>query len=170
MSVSRNDNSTTDDQDLDWQAFRYISGEMSADEVAAFEQLLGVDQAAREAVARSVVLLGQMSTVAVPGSIVETVRQNRRPAAFAAIVTVAALIVVCLSFATFNRQSTDEPGRTLIALWTEPRDPNLLNDEPDSDSEDELAAMDGDDADGLAVPGWMLAALESSSDDASEED
>ena len=170
MSIS-NVNSTVpspDDQDLDWQAFRYISGEMSADELAAFERLLGVDQSAREAVARSVELLGQMSTV--PGSTVETVRPNRHPKIFAAVMTVAALIVVCLSFATFREAPTDEPGRTLIALWSEPRDPDLLNDEPDDESDDELAAVDGADADGLTVPGWLVAALESSSDDTSEEE
>ena len=41
---------------LDWQAFLYVAGEMSADEAATFEALLAVDQTTREAVARSIEL------------------------------------------------------------------------------------------------------------------
>src|SRR5579862_7937213 len=37
----------------EWQAFRYVLGEMSADEAQAYEQLLDVDQDARELVARA---------------------------------------------------------------------------------------------------------------------
>lgn len=40
--------------DLDWLAFRYLAGEMAADETARFEEWLAADQAPREAVARAV--------------------------------------------------------------------------------------------------------------------
>lgn len=40
--------------DLDWTAFCYVAGELSADEAARFEDRLAGDQAAREAVARAV--------------------------------------------------------------------------------------------------------------------
>lgn len=174
MSNSHDDNSTVpspDHQDIDWQAFRYISGEMAEHDANTFEQLLSVDQAAREAVARSVELLGRMSSVSLPGPTVnvQSARPSRHPKVFAAAVAVAALVVVCLSFFGFH-QSTNEPGRTLIALWTEPRDPNLLNDDPDGEPEDDFVAMTGEEADELAIPGWLLAALEPSSDDTAEDD
>lgn len=42
--------------DLDWSAFCYLSGEMVAEDSAAFEELLASDQPAREALARAVEL------------------------------------------------------------------------------------------------------------------
>ncbi len=42
--------------DLDWLAFRYLSGEMTAEEHAAFEENLAESQPAREAVAAAVLL------------------------------------------------------------------------------------------------------------------
>ena len=42
--------------DLDWLAFRYVSGEMAAEEHAAFEENLAESQPAREAVAAAVLL------------------------------------------------------------------------------------------------------------------
>lgn len=43
-------------QDSDWQAFLYVSGEMTAAQSEAFEARLSLDQSAREAVARAVAL------------------------------------------------------------------------------------------------------------------
>lgn len=40
--------------ELDWLAFRYVAGEMTADEAGDFELRLADDQAAREAVSRAV--------------------------------------------------------------------------------------------------------------------
>lgn len=42
------------EHELDWQAFRYISGEMTPDEAAAFEDRLSEDQPARDAVCAAV--------------------------------------------------------------------------------------------------------------------
>jgi hypothetical protein len=42
--------------ELDWQAFRYVAGELDAAELATFEQLLAEDQSARDAVLRAVEL------------------------------------------------------------------------------------------------------------------
>lgn len=44
------------ESDREWLAFRYIAGELSGDETAAFEAELESSQAAREAVARAVEL------------------------------------------------------------------------------------------------------------------
>jgi hypothetical protein len=45
-----------DGSDLDWLAFRYVAGEMTADELTAFEENLAESQPAREAVAAAVLL------------------------------------------------------------------------------------------------------------------
>lgn len=50
--------------DLDWLAFRYVAGEMSADEAAAFEMKLADDQDAREAVSRAVELTERLAQAA----------------------------------------------------------------------------------------------------------
>jgi hypothetical protein len=49
--------------DLDWQAFRYISAEMPPDEVAQFEEQLSTDQRSRESVARAVELAEALAVV-----------------------------------------------------------------------------------------------------------
>jgi len=46
---------------LDWLAFRYIAGEMTVAESTVFEERLGSDQAAREAVAAAVELVGALA-------------------------------------------------------------------------------------------------------------
>lgn len=48
--------------ELSWTAFRYVSGEMSVAEAETFEQRLAGDQAAREAVARSVQITQAVTT------------------------------------------------------------------------------------------------------------
>ncbi len=47
---------TNDRLELDWLAFQYIAGELTAEETVGFEDRLAVDQEAREAVARAVEL------------------------------------------------------------------------------------------------------------------
>ncbi len=60
------DNST---DDCDWLAFRYVAGEMPADEAEQFEDRLAHDQAAREAVAASVRLVGLVAAAGhMPGA------------------------------------------------------------------------------------------------------
>src|ERR1700685_1826130 len=52
------DNRNPDEtSDREWRAFRYVSGEMAADEIDDFERLLADDQSARELVAHSTQLL-----------------------------------------------------------------------------------------------------------------
>jgi hypothetical protein len=49
------------DREIDWQAFLYVSGEMSPAEAETFEDQLAHDQEAREAVAAAVKLLGELA-------------------------------------------------------------------------------------------------------------
>jgi anti-sigma-K factor RskA len=50
--------------DREWHAQRYVLGEMSPDEMEAFEEILATDQAARELVARSTRLVTNLITTA----------------------------------------------------------------------------------------------------------
>jgi hypothetical protein len=54
--ISTNMNTPENRNELDWTAFCYAASELPADEAAAFENRLGEDQAAREALARAVEL------------------------------------------------------------------------------------------------------------------
>src|SRR6185369_3058104 len=77
MNSLNNQNPIRDDGDLDWLAFRYVSGELPADEAATFEELLAADQAAREAVA-SAVQVTQAVLAAIPAQVATPVVSPRR--------------------------------------------------------------------------------------------
>ncbi len=49
--------------DLAWLAFVYVSGELTHAEAEAFERRLAQDQAAREAVAEAVALIGAVAAL-----------------------------------------------------------------------------------------------------------
>jgi len=106
--------------DLHWLAFRYIAGEMSEEETAAFEQRLGEDQESREAVAAVVELTeaaavaasdlspaGQPSVVrpAVPLPVHWSVRL-----AWSAVGAAACLVVVIIFNAAGGLPSGDDPA------------------------------------------------------------
>jgi hypothetical protein len=55
------EHSSASPDSLDWLAFRYIAGEMTVAESTVFEERLGSDQAAREAVAAAVELVGALA-------------------------------------------------------------------------------------------------------------
>jgi len=132
---------TPEAAELDWQAFRYIAGEMSLEEADQFEGRLAVDQAAREAVARSVeIAQGVASIAAEPVSCVPMIASgtaNRTQPGHWSARAVTAVAVVALLLAvggTLFRpafDSTQIGGPTaggdrfassganrLIALWT----------------------------------------------------
>ena len=54
MMNNLTENQWTPRDELEWDAFRYVANELSADESTAFEQRLADDQEAREAVAHCV--------------------------------------------------------------------------------------------------------------------
>jgi len=150
------------DRDVEWQAYLYVSGEMSPPAVLQFEERLADDQAAREAVARAVelwTLLAANPQLIVPA----TVSRSHRSAVVAALATVAALVIV---FFSLNRRQPPtlegEPASDLVSLWAE-------SDEAIEDDADRMVADVPDGADDLTVPGWMIAALETDADDDTEE-
>jgi hypothetical protein len=143
--------------DLEWHAFLYVSGEMSRVEAEAFEGRLAEDQQAREAVAQAVELLTKLTAEA--NSVREIASASgwpfRGPTIFAAMATAAALVLVCFSLARRPQFGFDtEPAGALVSMWA------------DSDESVDQGEADGfEEADDLAVPGWMLAAVESRPND-----
>jgi hypothetical protein len=115
---------------LDWTAFCYAAGELSADETAAFENRLGEDQATREALARAVELTQAVASAeaAQPAVIVRS-----RPSVWArrvtwmAIGSAASLLVAVLwsgsgagsRLATWMGGPAKSPAvsRELAAAW-----------------------------------------------------
>jgi hypothetical protein len=139
--------------DLDWQAFVYVSGEMSPAESESFEELLGVDQSAREAVAATVKLLSKMAAAS-PADVTAAPRPpNRQRYISVAIAAAAALVVVSISLTQREPADTD-PVRELVSLWVD-------SDGTTGDATETDAGAPMNDED-LNVPGWLLAAIESS--------
>ncbi|QDU63440.1 hypothetical protein Pan216_43200 [Planctomycetes bacterium Pan216] len=110
--------------ELGWLAFRYISGELSAEEIDAFEKRLDIDQAARDAVAEAV----ELSDLVVAGFELDGAsRQDASPATpregglrtgrtgrlgwtGAGIAAIAASLVVMISLV--DRTSEPAPSKT----------------------------------------------------------
>lgn len=63
-------------EQLHWDAFRYISGEMNGGELASFEALLAEDQRARQAVAQSVELTQAARAALAPDPVVVSSRRS----------------------------------------------------------------------------------------------
>jgi anti-sigma-K factor RskA len=172
----------SDGSDLDWLAFQYVAGELSAIECEAFELRLADDQAAREAVARAVDLSGALASAR--SVITQPVSQfpgvSLRWRRLAAAACVAALVILGVSLRLLQKPATDDEVRQTgnanaqtttewVALWPS---------EADSDSDDvelsfnetEQSPMTDAPTDDLAVPSWMVAALEHDHDDPVEEE
>jgi anti-sigma factor RsiW len=70
----------SDCDDLNWLAFRYVAGELSTDELLAFETRMEADQDAREAVAQTTALTCFIASA-------DEVRVDREPASARALVS-----------------------------------------------------------------------------------
>jgi len=160
-SEQKSDSAAAGDQDLAWQAYLYVSGEMTPAASSKFEERLAADQDAREAVAQAVDLWSMLA--AAPQAAVPARPVRRQRSAIAAVLaTMAALIGV---FFSLNRGPSAPEGEAtgdLVSLWTASQD--LSDDETDGTGTDQVG-----DQDELTVPGWMIAALETDADDDTEE-
>lgn len=153
------------DREIDWQAFLYVSGDMTSADAEAFEDRLATDQEAREGVAAAVELLDRLaasrptSTDGLP-ALPTPDRSARR---FAAAATIAASLLVCWSLGR-NPQGPARPSgeeaRQLISFWSEAWSPG------ENGAAD--AAADDEDSE-VTVPSWMLAAVEPAPPKATEE-
>jgi hypothetical protein len=169
--------------DLDWLAFCYAAGEMSASDAEAFEARLATDQSAREALARAVEL---SETVATAESLGAVVAVSRRPAVWSRrlgwiprlgwmAMGSAASLLVALLWSGVGRWSGEAspPPRDhsqLAAAWTQTRQELAENDSDLwylkhlalSETSDAAASFHGGDADLLesVTPDWLTAAVE----------
>ena len=151
----------TTQNELAWLANRYVAGELSVDETAAFEARLETDVAACSAVARAMEL--NLAIVAAfdsqPASLSpqsETVAPSRRATtvitALAATAVAAAGVALMIGHgSTANGIVRKDGADRLVAAWATGE---AARNNVDDDDSLELA----DDAD-LDPPDWMLAAL-----------
>ena len=155
--------------ELDWLAFRYIAGEMSAEEADVFEARLAVEQDAREAVASAV----QLSQAVVSLSSLDQpikLRPRSRSRQWSAIISLVTVACLMMAFGLL----LDRSGRTggeanldqhngeadhLVAVWTEGE--LTVNNEADSLSEENLLAVAEDQSidEAFVVPEWLIAAV-----------
>ena len=112
--------------ELDWTAFRYIVGELSADEACRFEEQLAVDQLAREAVVAAVRLTSVVaqgfpaeqpaeqviSTDRVAGA---SVRQWRSGRQWSRIGWLVGTMAACVAFFLLVRDVRDVPPEDVAA-------------------------------------------------------
>ena len=179
----------TQSDELSWLALRYVGGEMTSDEAAAFEARLSTNQAACEAVSIAVqtvcsarAVFESESVESAPArsrhtkSVPVTVVATRGPAksarwiSFAVSVLAMVLVLSVASFHELNqtRLSSDAArNRELAVLWTEAgRAPHLEEIQlPPILENDDSPSVPGEDrlapVDLVAgVPEWMLVALE----------
>jgi anti-sigma-K factor RskA len=87
---SDTDKNNTETNDLEWQSFRYVLGEMSPAEADAFEESLATDQATRELVARST---GLVTNLLAAGSVEATQPVSRNGSAAVGVADFSAAVV-----------------------------------------------------------------------------
>src|SRR5215469_1893648 len=129
------------DREIDWQAFLYVSGEMSPAEIEAFEDQLAHDQEAREALAAAAVLVGKLATArpAAPDALRVAPTAQRSTRRVAAAATIAASLLVCWLLVRHSpgpASPSGEEARELISFWSEAWSPGE-NDSGDATADDE---------------------------------
>lgn len=145
----RNDARPPDAPELDWLAFRYLTGELSEAELAAFEARLGDEQPARDALAGAVELvqlvsaaehLGEMPMVASAAREAGLWRKVAWTALVGGLVACCASVVLLLRFGGGSEEpaaqtasgpaATSEelpaPPQGLAAAWVESLDQPVL--------------------------------------------
>ena len=157
--------------ELLWSAFRYVSGEMDADEQAAFESKLADDQSAREAVADAVAL-GVAAAHTRPVA-AKSAAAHPRLREWLAVGVAAGLLGALFALgrpAQNDRGTSSEPfslaTAELAETWAQTRSAVTDDSTPlGGDTLDEAAfdefpsfALGGDEQQ-LTTPDWMLAAL-----------
>ncbi len=162
---------------LDWDAFRYITDEMTSVEVEAFEKQLSTDQASREAVADAVELVQAMASSSEHDKVSVATRERSHSRvsrlAWMTLGAVACLALMSVAQGWLNHGSDggNQPQLPSVAsgelaqLWSEARD-----DSPEDEWRSEWLAEEeesfpvgsyDESEDGSSAPSWMLAAVSS---------
>ncbi len=161
--------------ELTWQAFRYVAGELSIAEVEQFEELLAVDQGAREAVAQLVELYQAVIAAEESAPVIACVSVAARPnykwthnlawlasgAAAAAILIVAGWKAGWLDADLNANRTVASVSPALADAWTAMQ-ADLAQAEDESGSEETSRPMSLDDEElafSTEAPSWMTAAV-----------
>ena len=155
--------------DREWLAFRYIAGELTGDEAAAFEVELETSQVAREAVARAVDLSQAIAIAESQGvELVESAANIARSKAWKYIGWIGAgAAAASLAGAVWWNLPGSNPGKAELAeIWTKTRavEPALLPVEEHIEAGPVLNAESG------IAPSWMTAGVISLSGGQVEDD
>lgn len=153
-----------------WTAVLYLLGELNAEEHAAFETTLAEDQAAREALAEAVALIGGLQG-ATPGFGRGRSSMRQRSPMLAAVVGLAAALLLWLAW-----PRPDTAGNDLALAWSGlvgqagpdaadlPEEPEVGGLAADAD----WSSPEGDDEE--SVPAWMLEVVSRNGDAGFEAD
>lgn len=135
--------------DLMWLSFRYVTGELPEAEALAFEDRLAAEQAAREAVAEAVALVGSVASLpdSTPTSWRHSAWHPIRWTAGAAALAASLALAVAL-------RDRDRPNRvsdSVALAWSDLREPAQID--LGVEGTDEAAASEVD-----TPPSWMFEA------------
>lgn len=165
-------------QKIEWEAFRYVAGEMNSEECAGFERLLDESQMAREAVA-DMVEVSQAVKLSLESEPVVAVTKRRPSGAGSWWLGVAMGSAACLLIMV-SWQQTNTPNReaatetpdaempdagALAARWSEVlqrEDGGWNEDSIDDQFAESLSDWDADAAleeEPQTAPEWMMAAV-----------
>lgn len=146
------------EHDLDWLAFRYVSGELAADEAESFELRLANDQAACDAVANAVELSQAIVAIEslVPAVTPATASRiwSTYAAWFATGTAACLLVVLALNSAGSRLEPSVSPA--LVTRWSEGLDLTLGEEESL-----EMLSRESDDGDETLASDWMVEAVRS---------
>lgn len=159
-------NQTAHQSELLLLAFRYVSGELAADEAALFEVRLADDQVARDALADAVELCAAMTIGCcdLATQSPQTNRPTRRRIAAVLAASLAGVAVIAIvgqqlvkhggrDFAGGSRSSfAPHTASSILSLWGELRGQDAAVDGEDDDNGADVARA-------MEVPEWMLTAL-----------
>ena len=115
-----NEFNSLNNADFDLKAFRYIAGEMLADEFSQFEERLAVDQDARDAVARSVQIAHAVAALPPDSTRALATRRtltNRR--AVVALTATAMCLALTVGLLTFGHRNVHQPPSELVSRQAE---------------------------------------------------
>lgn len=158
--------------ELSWSAFRYVAGEMSSLEEAAFEARMLDDVDACEAVARMALVCeaanASFERPQVALSALPIKHRSPRWAAVATLAAVAWMVGIGVWFANGSRAER-RLNAEIVGMWSSTAAPAIVDEGNALAVEDievpqvDVASTHGD----LVVPDWMLAAvrLEADGDD-----
>ena len=157
--------------ELDWQAFRYLAGEMSDSESQTFEsrlvdELAAGDLSTSEALARMTQRVDVLSEAVVAEQAVGSWRQpgrQARRARWSIVATTTAGLVAALGLWWSAPSRRTPNAEAVVSVWADlVEDARLRADLAGTAKLDvggSLEATDEQAADELSVPGWLLAAV-----------